>query len=376
MRIVHLITRLDRGGSAVNTLLSAIHQAKSGHRVWLVHGAIAWQAMPAKEREALKADLARFAAAGGHCCELASLRRAPGGHDLVALLQIRRLLREIRPAIVHTHTSKAGALGRLAARAIGARIVHTPHGHIFGGYFPRWQERIYLQIERALAPFADRLVALTETEMREQLNFGIGKKEQWVVIPSGVDVADFRHRVQRWRAALKKEAFWAVSVARLEPVKGIDRLLRVWQAVVREEPQARLAIVGDGSERARLQKLAQELGIAKHVHFAGFDDPAFWLAKTRRFVLFSRNEGMGRAVVEAMAAGCVPIVSPNGALAEVVGSAGRIVVPERTEEAARAILAPVDEEAIARATTEAERWSLEVMLAKLDALYRDLGASR
>ncbi|RME83854.1 MAG: glycosyltransferase [Zetaproteobacteria bacterium] len=367
MRIAHLITRIDAGGSAVNTLLCACLQAERGDEVWLVHGPL--QPMPAKERETVDALLARLAGAGGKRIVVRALRREIGVHDLAALVELYRTLRRIRPDLIHLHTSKAGALGRIAGMGI-APIVHTPHGHVFGGYFPRWKERLFLAIERMLAPRAKRLVALTETEKREQLALGIGRAEQWRVVPSGVDVDGIRERAQALAAETPKD-FLAVSVGRLVPVKGMDRLLRVWREVVRRKPEARLAIVGEGPERERLAMLAARWGIAEQVVFAGFADPLPWLVRARVFALFSRNEGQGRALVEALAAGLPAVVGGAPALAEVGGDAARVVDPEDPAAAAEAFLAPWPEDIAARAWARAKLYSIEAMMEALDAVYRE-----
>ncbi len=370
MRIAHLITRLDRGGSAINTLLSAIHQAERGHKVFLVAGRK--EPMPENEAHLLARDLARFQQAGGRLLRVPLLVRAPGVHDLAALFALVRVLSRLRPDLVHTHTSKAGALGRIAARMLGIPVVHTPHGHIFGGYFPRPVERAFLLAERVLAPLATRLVALTDTERREQLALGIGKPEQWVVIPSGVDVETIAARVAAVRAEGAKAEFLAVCVARLVHVKGVDRVIRAWPHVLAKQKDARLAIVGEGKERKALMTLAEELGVAPFVHFAGFDDPARWLARARLFVLLSRNEGQGRALVEAMAAGLPVVVGGAPALAEVAGNAGRVVDADDPKAVAEAIVRPWPEDAAAKARARAQRYSLAAMFAALDRLYAEV----
>ena len=373
MRVAHLITRLDRGGSAVNTLLSAIHQAECGHEVWLVAGRE--EPMPEAEARLLARDLARFREAGGRLLRVPSLVRAPGLRDAAALAALVRVLGSLRPDLVHTHTSKAGALGRIAARMLGTPVVHTPHGHVFGGYFPRPVERAFLLAERALAPLAARLVALTDTERREQLALGIGRKEQWVVIPSGVDTEAIAARVAAARAEGARPEYLAVCVARLERVKGVDRLVRAWPHVLGRDPGARLALVGDGPERPALEALARTLGVAEAVYFAGFDDPARWLARARVFVLLSRNEGQGRALVEAMAAGLPAVVGGAPALAEVAGDAGRVVDADDPAAVADAIVRPWPGDAAARARARAARYGLDAMFTALDRLHAEvLGA--
>ena len=385
MRILHLITRLDGGGSAVNTLLSATAQQQAGHAVCLAHGPGAESAMTETEQAQLDERLARFREAGGRLRLVPHLKRAPGMHDFMAWREVVRLVAEGFD-IVHTHTSKAGAVGRLAAWGRARAVVHTPHGHIFHGYFGPLKTRLFLAIERWLARRADALVALTRAEREDSLRLGVGSPEQWRVIPSGVDVRAVARAVDAWRASLgdrDADEWDAVSVGRLVPVKGMDRLLRAWARLCEKRsrgkesrgrgPGARLAIVGEGEERPALERLARELGIAEAVHFAGWRDPAPYLAAARCFALFSRNEGMGRAAVEALAAGLPCVVADVCGLAEVVTpDCGAVVDADDAEAAADALLAWMGRDAARAARARAEAFSLETMNAALEALYAEL----
>ncbi len=380
MRILHLITRLDGGGSAVNTLLSATAQQRAGHAVCLAHGPGAESAMTEAEQAQLDERLARFREAGGRLRLVPHLKRAPGMHDFMAWREVVRLVAEGFD-IVHTHTSKAGAVGRLAAWGRARAVVHTPHGHIFHGYFGPLKTRLFLAIERWLARRADALVALTRAEREDSLRLGVGSPEQWRVIPSGVDVRAVARAVDAWRASLgdrDADGWDAVSVGRLVPVKGMDRLLRAWARLCEKrsckgEPGARLAIVGEGEERQALERLARELGIAEAVHFAGWRDPSPYLAAARCFALFSRNEGMGRAAVEALAAGLPCVVADVCGLAEVVTpDCGAVVDADDAEAAADALLAWMGRDAARAARARAEAFSLETMNAALEALYAEL----
>jgi len=372
MRILHLITRLDGGGSAVNTLLSATAQAAEGHLVVVGCGESLESAMGPAETATLNDLLARLHAAGGEVRRLPHLRRAPGLHDLFALLEIRRLIGEGFD-LVHTHTSKAGALGRLAAWYKVAAVVHTPHGHVFHNYFSPLTTRIYILIERYLSWHCDALVALTRAERDDHLALGIGHPGQWRIIPSGVDVAGIRARVAELRRQQSGERWLAISVGRLEPVKGMDRLVRAWALVVRAQPEARLAIVGDGAEREFLQRLAAEYGVGERIDFLGYADPVPILASSRLFVLLSRNEGMGRVVVEAMAAGLPCVVNEVCGLSELVDAAvGSCVDAEDADAVAAAILSDWPSSQRDEARRRAERYSTDSMVAALRQLYRQV----
>ncbi|MDX8391381.1 MAG: glycosyltransferase [Mariprofundaceae bacterium] len=373
MRILHLITRMDGGGSAVNTLLSAIGQQQAGNRVCLAFGPSDESEMTGSERGQLAARMQVFADAGGESVLITALMRSPGIADFKAYWQIKHLI--LRGFdIVHTHTSKAGTLGRLAARNICVPVVHTPHGHIFHGYFGWLMTAAFITIERRLARYSNAIVALTRAERDDHLGLGIGRTSQWQVIPSGVDVAAMMEGAASWRSGHDAASVWdAVSVGRLAPIKGMDRLLHAWAVVCREKPDARLAIVGDGERRHALESLSAALGISENVHFAGWCDPLSYLATSRSFALLSHNEGMGRAVVEAFAAGLPCVVSDVCGLRELVTQpCGWVVDADDAEAVAVALMRAFDADMLAACQKRAQDYSLQRMLTDLQILYEEL----
>jgi len=369
MKILHLITRMDRGGSAVNTLLSATAQARAGHEVMLAFGPSRESRMSAAEEAEVAAGLATFREQGGRVIIIDRLLRSLGWHDWAACRQIRQLLRDEQFDLLHTHTSKAGALGRLAAPCRVA-VVHTPHGHIFHGYFGPLKTRLFTAIERFLARRTHALVALTGAERDDHLQLHIGDPSQWHVVHSGVDtealaaqLKALRHGTAQWQA---------VSVGRLVPVKGMARLIRAWRFVVQQLPEARLAIVGDGPERSRLEQLCEELGLTAQVHFAGWADPLPYLASARTFVLLSYNEGMGRAAVEALAASLPCVVADVCGLQELIDdSVGRVVDGDDAQAVAAAILHEWSKALPELAQRRAQRYSLAAMEEGLERVYRE-----
>lgn len=370
MRILHLITRMDRGGSAVNTLLSGLGQLREGHEVVLAMGPSDESEMSVKETAETERSLKKFSQAGGKIHVLPSLlRRLSVGDDVRAVMQMRRLLRQPFD-IIHTHTSKAGALGRLAAWGCAAKVVHTPHGHIFHGYFGRVGTWVFVLVERFLANWCDVLVALTKQERDDHKALKVGRDSQWHVIPSGVDVETLMCQT---RSAARTHEWKAVSVGRLVPIKGMDRLVRAWSEVVKRDANARLAIVGDGSELPGLKSLAVSLGTDDNIHFAGWTDPLPYLQSAGCFVLLSRNEGMGRAVVEAMATGLPCVVADICGLRELVDtSVGARVNADNPEEVAEALLCNWPSAVSDAARERAGSYSVELMVSKLLQLYEGL----
>ena len=307
--------------------------------------------------------------------------------DLRTLGDIKRLLRTNPFDIVHTHSSKAGVLGRLAAASAGVPAVHTPHGHVFYGYFGKALTRLFVLIERWMAGRARRIVSLTDIETRECLDRKIGTPSQYVTIHSGVPLARFRNvdaeTGVRFRRDLNvpPDHVLFVSVGRLVPVKGFDLLIRGFAASHSESGNVHLAIVGNGSEKALLEQMTRDAGIAEHVTFTGaLDDVCGVLAAADAFVLASRNEGMGRAVIEAMAAGLPVIASAVGGIPAVVGDRrnGILVPPEDPHALAKAVAemaaSPDLREELGRNGAESvyPEYDEDTMIEQLATLYREV----
>jgi len=373
MKILHFITRMDGGGSAVNTLVCAMRQVQEDHRVCLAFGPSEESRMSKTEETRMKENLDAFRHAGGEVCIIPSLLRKPSIHDVRAFFQMKRLVSRGFD-VVHTHTSKAGILGRLAAWKRTGAVVHTSHGHIFHGYFGKVKTSVFISLERRMANRAHALVALTRAERDDHLRLHIGRPEQWRVIPSGVDVAGIQKNVAAWLEGHSDVRTWdAVSVGRLAPVKGMERLIRAWVRVCEMKPEARLVIVGDGEERTGLGQLCHTLDIGNNVHFAGWCDPVPYLAASRCFALLSHNEGMGRVVVEAMASGLPCVVSNVCGLKELVTkNCGTVVDADDVNVVADALLQDWPVSARLACQERARAYSVEVMVQALQRLYDGL----
>ena len=381
MRLLHLITRLSLGGSARNTIDSAAAAVRAGYDTILATG-------PSGD----EVDVTHLAAESGCRLEvIPSLRReiAPL-RDLLALVEIVGLIRRERVAIVHTHTSKAGFLGRLAARLTKVPVViHTPHGHIFYGYYGAARTSFFIALERWSATFSDALVALTDEDMREHLERRIGTRDQYRVIPSGVDLEAFRKRAPA-RDVARSGLGWntheriLVGVGRLVPVKGFDVAVRALTKLRAALPEIRLVLVGDGPERSRLERLAAASGNLSHLTITGITgDVARFLAASDVVIAPSRNEGMGRVLVEAMALGKPVVASRVGGVPSVVshGRSGTLVQPDSPDELARALIELLNDPARMKAYCEAaveraEQFSLRVMEQGLIALYHQLASEK
>jgi glycosyltransferase involved in cell wall biosynthesis len=376
--VLHLITRLTLGGSAENTVQSVLMSERAGYHCLLASG-------PGEKDEVNVLEDAR--ARGAEVIVIPSLRRAiHPWRDLRALWAIVRLIRRERVTVLHTHTSKAGLLGRVAAWLCRVPLViHTPHGHVFYGYYGRRVTTLFTALERWMARMTDRIVTLTPREIPEHLERGIGRASQFVAIPSGVNLervvnAALSQDVTRKSLDVPSRCHLLVSVGRLVPIKGYSVLLAALPRILAEFPETRLAIAGDGDLREALLREADSLGVSHAVLLLGArSDVPTILSAGDLVVVPSLNEGMGRVLVEAMALGKAVVASRVGGVPHVVvdGETGLLVSPSDPAALAGAIVALLKDPERRRAMGGAGRrrahaeFSLEVMEARLLALYRD-----
>lgn len=320
-KVVHIITRLDRGGSARNTMLTVLgHDREHFQPVVITGEAGSWDAQGGRAATLENLRLLEKEAIRYHTVS-SLVRHIKPLADLHALWQLVRLLREERPDIVHTHTSKAGVLGRLAAWITGVPvIIHTPHGHVFYGHFSALPSWAFLQMERALAWITDGLIGLTSAEIREHLERGVGQADQFAVVPSGIDLDRFRKArangkiVPDWFGC-PSAAYVVGSVGWLTSVKGHRFLVDTLTILKNEHHNLHLVIIGTGDESGALLRRAEQAGISHAVHLLGHrEDIDTCLAGFDSFVLPSLNEGMGRGLIEAMAAGLPVIASRVGGI--------------------------------------------------------------
>ena len=379
MRVLHVITRLTLGGSAENTITSMVALEPAGYRGILAVGL--------RQSDAPVVDDARrrgvtIVDVPGFCRDVSLVQ------DMAALRQILRIIDRERPAIVHTHTSKAGFTGRLAARiARVPAVIHQPHGHIFYGYWGPSRTKFFIALERLAARWTDRMITLTDRGRDEHLALGIGTAPQYRVVPSGVPTAAIRgvapsRDVARARLGLAASAFVVVGVGRLVPVKGFDLVVDALPRVVAARRDACVILVGDGPERDAIEARAKALGVASHLRLPGaVDDVVPYLAAADVLAAPSRNEGMGRAIVEAMALG-VPVVAASvGGIPDVVDAAcGRLIPPGDAAalgDALAELAAPMLRAKLAEAARRrAEAFSDEVAAARMRDVYDELVAAK
>jgi glycosyltransferase involved in cell wall biosynthesis len=317
-------------------------------------------------------------------------REVAPARDVAAVLQLWRMFRRAPPAIVHTHTSKAGFVGRLAARLAGVpAVIHQPHGHIFYGYWGRPRTALFVALERLAARWTDRIVTLTPREIDEHLERGIGRREQYVVVPSGVPTAVLRSAAParadaRARLGLSPGAYVVAGVGRFVPIKGFDLLVAALAEVVTHLPEACVLLIGDGAERGALEAQARRLGVADRLRVTGGAEDAIpLLAAADVLAAPSRNEGMGRVLVEAMALGLPVVGTRVGGIPDVIedGECGLLVPPDDATALAEALVELGCDGArraklAAAARPRAEAFSTAVAAAAMRTVYDELVRSR
>jgi glycosyltransferase involved in cell wall biosynthesis len=385
-KIIHIITRLDMGGSAQNTLLTCKALSDKFETI-LVHGLSHESGMSDLEKKIVEDEVEKAKTQGVRVITLPSLVRSIRPiMDFKALLSLMWLIFNEKPDIVHTHSSKAGILGRLSAKiAFVPNIIHTPHGHVFYGHFGLVASKIFLWVEKFFSRFTDRIVALTDGEKSDYEKLSVCSSEKLLKIHSGVDVAQYMKpngNVVEKKRSLGLDQNEAVIgfVGWLLPIKGPNYLLRAMDYVWNEHPETSLVLVGKGDMDVDLRAEALRINANGKVKFLGWrDDVDEIMLIFDMLVLPSLNEGMGRVLVEAMAAGKPVVASRVGGIPDLVrhDETGYLVPPADEKALADNIKKLLDDPEKAwemglRGKEYCRQFSLEAMIAKLDDLYSDL----
>lgn len=365
------------GGTRRHIVDLARAQARRGHRVTLVSAAL----RDAGYRE----DLAQLAREGVRCVDLPMTRSIRPDRDLAHLLALVRLLRDERPDVLHTHSSKAGVLGRLAAREVGLdATVHTPHtfAFLFADMFGPLKRALFRGLEQALAGSTGRVVAVSASEAATIRASGVVPAERLRVVPNGIDPAPWRaaQAIGRERLGVATDAPLVLVAGLLNVAKGQDLALR---ALARPElAHVELLLAGHGEMEAELRELADELGVAPRAHLLGWrDDLPRLMASCDALLLPSRWEGLPYVVLQAFAAGrpvCATRV--DGALELVEeGATGTLAAVGDVDDLARALarllaLPAVRRDELARAGSARVEagYTVERMADGLDRVYGEV----
>lgn len=381
IRILRVIARLNVGGPALHVSYLSSGLAEYGYETTLVAGEIG-HGEESMERIAAERGV-EIVRLPGLSRELSPVR------DLVSVWRLAGIIRRVRPDIVHTHTAKAGAVGRAAVLLAGHRgivVVHTFHGHVLRGYFGNAGSFVFRAIETALARVSDRLVAVSPEVRDELVGLKVAPAEKFEVVRLGIDLEPRVHFAgdrdeERRRLGIPEGKFVVGWFGRMTAVKRTDDLLTTLTGLRERGVDALLLLVGDGTDRASLEQRAHDLGLARSCLFLGYqEDVARWYAACDAIVLTSANEGTPVTIIEALAAG-KPVVSTNvGGVADVVdeGETGFLVRPGDTHALSERLAVIARDPERARRMGETgrertlERYAVSRLVEDIDGLYRRL----
>jgi len=378
LRVLHAVTMLELGGAQRNTLDTVRLLDRGAFEVGLVCADVGDLL---DEAHALD-DVALFT--------LAHLRReVRPAADLRALGELRRAIQAFRPDLIHTHSSKAGILGRLAGRLEGVGVVvHSIHGFGFGAHQPLPVRWAFLAAERAVAPWTTFFVAVSHANLEQGVRLRLFPRSRARVIRSGIDLARFR--AGRDRGALRRElglsaeAPLVVQVSCFKAQKAPERFVALARRLAPRFPGARFLLVGDGELRADLERRVGEAGLSGMVLLPGWrrDLPAV-LGTATVVTLTSRFEGLPRVLVEALAAGTPVVAMAVDGVAEVVrdGVDGFLVAPGDEEALAERVASLLGDGALraqlaARAGEGLGEFDRDLMVRQQEELYRELACQR
>lgn len=376
MRIARVLTRLNLGGPARQVLASDPRLVRAGHVLRVFAGS----------PEPGEGDLFEELAATG-----VEVVRVPGlarGWSVAGDLRARRFLRRelaaFAPDVLHTHASKAGALGRSAGRALDAARVHTFHGHVLEGYFGEGLSRGLRAIERRLAADTERVIAVSHATAEDLVRLGVVDERRLVVVPPGIELDPFlelrgRSGVLRGLVGAPEDAFLVGVVGRLAAVKRPEWGLDVLRLLAARHPRLQIVWVGDGDQRGLLERgiaaLPAELRERAHLVGARTDMPQV-LSDLDAVLLTSHSEGLPVALIEAAAAGLPVVATPVGGVPELVVEERTGFLGEGVDELAFGLDRLLSEPGLARAQGQrarvrvADRHSADALAARLEAVYQ------
>ena len=385
-RVLRVIARLNMGGPAIHVAGLAAGLETRGYHTTLVAGSLA-------RGEDSMAFVARRLGVG--VVSVPEMEREVSlRHDARSIRRIAEIIREERPHILHTHTAKAGAIGRAAALLAGeARppvVLHTFHGHVLKGYFGPRRTAFFRQVERTLARSSDALIAVSPEVRDELVGLGVARPEKFAVIRLGIPLEerlgdatadlDYRHLY-----GIPRDAFVVGWVGRMTGVKDTASTLEILRATRDRGVEAVLCLVGDGPERGELEQAARDLGVARSCFFVGYqEDVAGYYRLFDAFLLPSVTEGTPVSAIEALASGTPVVANRVGGVPDVVrdGVDGYLVEPGDIDGAAGRLAELAADPALrarlggAGRARVLDRYSVVRLVDDVDRLYRSLLAAK
>ncbi len=389
MKIVHIITRLILGGAQENTLITCKLLAERGHDVTLItgpalgpEGELFEQTKNQKYKTIVVDKLRR------PICPL---------YDTISYFQIKEHLKSIKPDIVHTHSAKAGILGRFAAHSIrntqydirNTRIMHTIHGLAFHPYQSNWLNKFYIAIERAAAKRTDFFISVADAMTTQAIAAGIGYPEQFTTAYSAIEEDDFLQpiskqlrRTFRQKYGIAEDAIVLITIARLFMLKGHEYIIESAGELSKRFENAVWLFVGDGNLTDHFKKQVRQLRLSEKIKFAGLLPPSqipLAVASSDILVHCSLREGLARTLPQAMLC-AKPAVSfdIDGAKEVVNENTGRLVEPKNVEQLTKACAELLENaelrEKLGKAGREfvKEKFAPKTMVDTIESVYQKL----
>lgn len=385
MRVTHVITRLVVGGAQENTVATVLGlRAKPGVDIDLISG-------PTTGPEgSLEPELQKIPGLLKVVPEL--VRPIHPLKDLAALRRLEEIFRDQRPDIVHTHSGKAGILGRLAARKAGVPIIiHTIHGPSFGGFQGVFANLVFRTAEKRAARVTDHFIVVAEAMKEQYLASGIGTPAQYTKIFSGFPLEPFlttqNNPALRRQLDIAPDDFVVGKIARLFKLKGHDDLFAIAPDLIRRNPKIKFLLVGDGQWRGRFENMARLAGVENNFIFTGLVPPAKvpqYVGIMDALVHLSLREGLPRALPQALAAGKPVVAYDCDGAREVCRNdeTGCLIAPGDLEALQRRLLQLAENGALRQKLGQAgqtfvrENFSVEKMVEAIHHLCLKLAAER
>ena len=388
MKIVHIITRLILGGAQENTLITCKLLAQRGHDVTLITG------------PAIGPEGELFNQTKNQNYEVITIdkliRAICPVYDTASYLQIKRHLRRLKPDVVHTHSAKAGILGRFAGYSLKGKwdenlpaVVHTIHGPTFHPYQSQWLNKLYIAIEKSAAKRTDFFISVADAMTAQALATGIGKDEQFVTAYSAIEGDDFlqpigeqQRREFRQKYEIPADAVVLVTIARLFVLKGHKYIIESAKELTKRFGNAVWLFVGDGNLAGHFKEQVRQLGLAEKIKFTGLLPPSqipLAIASSDILVHCSLREGLARTLPQAMLCGRPAISFDVDGAREVVNEeTGRLIEPKNVEQLIQACVELIENKELRGKLGEAgresvkEKFAPETMVDTIEAVYRKL----
>jgi len=375
-RVLHIITEMERGGAQLFTLFTVENLDNDRFDPYLLSNP-----RGILNGDAQKTLRERFLTVPSLVRPLSPL------DDLKALFQIRNMVRSLNPEIVHTHSSKAGILGRWAAKlsAREVKLVHTVHGFAFSPFHGRFSNNVYKTLERLTAPITDLFLFVTDEDRKEAERLGLLKRSSWAIVRSIVGVERFRQAASR-RKELREKMGIPLSTPVIgglfpfKPQKDPLGFIEIANLVHQRLPQALFLVGGDGVLRREMERLIEELGLREWVRLLGWQERAEeFLPLCDTLLLPSLWEGLPQVLVQAMACNTIPVASSVNGTKELLreGRNGLLFSPRDYREGASKVLQSLEDKTFREIFPEESKKTLEgfnplEMVALQERLYQKL----